>query len=143
MSYIDGVPIEKDASYEANWLSYISCLVSICAADGLSSTERAAIVDWMRGHGLPEALLDQAVNGSRQLDIHALAAHPAAAHFAPYIVRDSFRMCGVDGRSAMEESRIAEVGRALGLADSQIEAIRAVVESHDTNIRLWQSLIPR
>ncbi len=43
MSFIDTVPIEKDASFESNWTTYIACVVAACAADGLSAAEKSAI----------------------------------------------------------------------------------------------------
>lgn len=114
MSFIDSVPIEKDASFESNWTTYIACVVAACAADGLSASEKSAIVDWAAAQGVPPAVIDKATASARGMDLGAVSSNKSAAFFGPYLVRDAIRMCKIDGIGETEKAAITRLAQAVG-----------------------------
>lgn len=143
MSFIDNVPIEKDASFESNWTTYIACVVAACAADGLSASEKTAIADWAAAQGVPAAVIDKALAAARGMDLSAVSANKSAAFFGPYLVRDAIRMCKIDGLGDAEKAAIGRLAQAVGVSSAQQAAIQAVVDQHDAALAGWKKLVAR
>ncbi len=143
MSFIDTVPIEKDASFESNWTTYIACVVAACAADGLSAAEKSAIADWAGAQSVPAGVIDQAVAAARGMDLAAVSGNKSAAFFGPYLVRDAIRMCKIDGIGDAEKAAIARLAQAVGVSPAQQSAIQAVIDQHDAAAAGWKKLVSR
>lgn len=143
MSFIDIVPIEKDASFEANWSAYITGVVAACASDGLSSHERAAIVDWASAQGVPSAVIDQAIAKAPNADMRLLGSNKSATFFGPYLVRDAIRMCKIDGLGEPERAAIARLAEAVNVSASQLAEIHGVVDHYDSALVGWKKILQR
>lgn len=143
MSFIDTVPIEKDASFESNWTTYIACVVAACAADGLSASEKSAISEWAAAQGVTAGVIDKATAAARGLDMATVSSNKSAAFFGPYLVRDAIRMCKIDGLGEPEKAAVTRLAQAVGVSPSQQAAIQAVVDQHDASLSGWKKLIAR
>ncbi|MEY4652505.1 MAG: hypothetical protein RI884_1086 [Pseudomonadota bacterium] len=141
MSFIDTVPIDKDAAFESNWTTYIGCVVAACAADGLSASEKSAIADWAAAQGVPAGVIDKAVAAARGMDLAAVSSNKSAAFFGPYLVRDAIRMCKIDGLGDAEKAAITRLAQAVGVNAAQQSAIQAVVDQHDAALAGWKKLV--
>ncbi|MEY2618586.1 MAG: hypothetical protein RL522_1588 [Pseudomonadota bacterium] len=143
MSFIDTVPIEKDAAFESNWTTYIACVVAACASDGLSASEKSAISAWAAAQGVTAAVIDKAVAAARGMDLGAVSGNKSATFFGPYLVRDAIRMCKIDGLGDAERAAITRLAQAVGVNASQQSAIQAVVDQHDAALAGWKTLVAR
>ena len=143
MSFIDTVPIEKDAAFESNWTTYIACVVAACAADGLSAAEKSAITDWASAQGVSAAVIDQAIAAARGMDVAAISHNKSAAFFGPYLVRDAIRMCQIDGLGESEKTAISRLAQAVGVSAAQQAAIQTVIDQHAGAAAGWKKLIAR
>jgi len=143
MSFIDIVPIEKDASFEANWSAYITGVVAACASDGLSSQEKSAVVDWALAQGVPLAIIEQSIAKAPNADMRLLGRNKSATFFGPYLVRDAIRMCKIDGLGEPEKAAIAKLAEAVHLSASQLAEIYGVVDRYDSALLGWKRILQR
>ena len=143
MSFIDSVPIENDASFEASWTAYITGVISSCASDGLSASEKIAISEWASAQGVPSAVVDKAMADAARNDLPTFSSNKSAAFFGPYLVRDAIRMCKIDGLGDAEMAAIGKLAQAVSVSPSQMAAILDVVDQHDAALAGWKKILQR
>lgn len=115
-------------------VKYISIIVNVCSADGLSTVERDAVNNWISEQGKSESLLEEAL----ALNFDAKGLDTVSKNvFGPSIVLDAFRFAAVDGLSAIEKEKIYELGEDLGMSKAKVQSLENILSLSTVIGSLW------
>lgn len=139
MSVMETLPFDTQTLSEENWARYLGAVLSVCAADGISDAESAAIDNWLTRNGAP--------TGTRAAGEKLISTEPeslsgylgsATEFIAPYVVRDALRLASVDGLTEDERVSARSWAQALGVSDERFDLIVEAVSCHDVATNAWR-----
>jgi tellurite resistance protein len=120
---IDSLPVDANDLTEEQCVLYLSVIISVCRADGLSEAETKAIKDWMETVGIKQGCFDTALSNTKPAS-ELIPDEKTRKWLAPYVIRDAIRLASVDGFSEEELETITTSAKELGCAASDVENIR-------------------
>lgn len=129
----------------AQRLAYGCAVVAIAASDGLSFAERDLIMSQLRSLGIAEDGVKAVLDGNySKANIGELAA-PLKDHAmgARCLIYDAIKLCCADGYDARERASVDHAAAVLGVDQSVVRQLEALVASEIVSRQLRHALLGR
>lgn len=114
---------------------YGKAVLTIAAADGLSSSERDYFVNLARGMGMPDEFAEHYANyDTKSATLEDLLAplRGRLTHPVPYLLYDAIKISSVDGYSDKERAKVERAAQILGVSLEHVRALEGLVAAENS-----------
>ena len=131
---VNSLPLENVTKDQ--WIFYLSVVIAVCRADGLSKSEESAMKQWISENEIDESCFELAAANKKTAQ-ELVPDETTRSWLAPYIIRDAIRLASVDGFSDEENIRLMQAAKELGCEESVVEDIREFISLSNQAQEKW------